>query len=265
MTNRILRSTGLLACLLAPASAALGHGGGGDIAVFETDGQVDVGFAILDDDDIEQVAFDPTDKVFQAVLTPLVGSPAFIPWDVGSSEPGYDANETDLPAEAEIRWNTVAISHWDGAGQVAFAPTTAVEGGYAPQPNLTDSLGGFHAHPTFGLSDLTDDGAPIADGVYLVELTASVTGLADSDPFYLVTLVDNLVSSQADPVAAAEALGEATRNFIDDPAAGAPELGGKDFSFYADAIGYAESLVIPEPGTALLAAAALAAAAARRR
>lgn len=257
------------ACVALAACHALGHGGGGDIAVFETAGQVDVGFAVLDDNDIEQVAFDPNDRVFQAILTPLAGAPPFIPWDFGSSEPGFDANEGDLPAEAEIGWNVLSIQHWDGVGELAFSPATGVEGGYAPQPDLTDTLGGFHAHPTFGLSDLTDDLLPLPDGVYLTELSVSVTGLADSDPFYLVALVDGVVNAQPDPVAAAESLGEAVRDFLDpqtiDPGFGAPTLGGKNFGFYAEAIQYAESLVIPEPGAAALLLTALGFASTRSR
>lgn len=242
-----------------------GHGGGGDIAVFETAGQVDVGFAILDDDDIEQIAFDPNDSVFQAILTPLTGAPAFIPWDFGSSEPGYDANEGQLPAEAEVRWNVQSLGYWDGVGAAAFTPASGVEGGYAPQPFLTDSLGGFHAHATFGLTDLTDDLLPLPDGVYLAELTVSVTGLADSDPFYLVAMVDSVVSSQADPIAAAEALGESTRDYLSGATTSLPMLDGKNFSFYADAIQYAESLTVPEPGSALLLSLALVACPRRRR
>lgn len=261
---QLLAAFGLCSLLLF-APRAYGHGGGGDIAVFETAGQVDVGFAILDDDDIEQIAFDPNDSVFQAILTPLTGAPAFIPWDFGSSEPGFDANEGDLPAEAEIRWNVVSLSHWDGSGAVAFTPASGVEGGYAPQPDLTDTLGGFHAHPTFGLADLTDDLLPLPDGVYLAEMTVSVTGLEDSDPFYLVAMVDSVVSSQADPIAAAEALGEATRDYLSGATTSQPMLDGKNFGFYADAIQYAESLTIPEPGSALLLSLALAACPRRRR
>ena len=268
VTDKLKSAFGLFGAALL-ASQALGHGGGGDIAVYETAGQVDVGFAVLDDDDINQVSFDPNDRVFQAVLTPVVGAPSFIPWDFGSSEPGFDANEGDLPAEAQIGWNVLSIKHWDGAGALAFAPATDVEGGYAPQPDLTDTLGGFHAHPTFGLSDLTGGPEPLADGVYLTELSISVAGLEDSDPFYLVSLVDSVVNSQPDPVATAESLGEAIRDYLaadtTDPGFGAPTIDGKSFGFYAEAIQYAESLVVPEPGAAALLLSACGLLAMRRR
>lgn len=241
---------------LAVAVPASGHGGGGDIAVFETNGKVDVGFAILDDNDIEQIAFDPNDRVFQAVLTTV--TPPFAPWmDYSSSEPGYDANEGDLPGDVEFQWNLLSVTHWDGVGSPSFAPVPSIQAGYSPNPwtEPTDSQGGFHAHSNFGLGD-SSAGSTLPDGVYLAELTLSVETLQDSDPFYLVALVDQLVNSQADDdaiVAAAEELGQLTRDYLDNPAAGEPEFGGKNFKFYADAIQHAESLVVPEPSTAWLA------------
>lgn len=241
-------------CLLI-STTALGHGGGGDIAVYETNGKVDVGFAILDENDIEQVSFDPNDRVFQAVLTTV--TPPFASWmDYSSSEPGYDANEGDLPENAEIRWNLINISHWDGSGTPDFAPIASIEAGYAPNPwtDPTDSQGGFHAHSNFGLGDM-GAGSTLPDGVYLAELTLSVDTLDDSDPFYLVALVDESINNQVDDdaiIAAAEEVGQLVRDYLDDPSGGAPMFAGKDFSFYADAIRYAESQVVPEPATAWL-------------
>ena len=238
-------------CLLLSVSVALGHGGGGDIAIFETDGQVDIGFAVLDDDDVTQVEFDADDNVFQAVFTPLPAAPALYPWAIGADEPGFDANEEELPPGAEITFNVKSIRYWDGAGDVRFTPVSSVAGGYSPQPWDAELDGGFHAHPFFGFSDLTDDGQPIADGVYLTEMTVSVVGLRESDSFYLVGLIDEAVKAIYDAEGleaatdAAAALGEATQAYMDDPSAGAPMLGGVDFTFYADAIQRAEA--IPEP------------------
>lgn len=242
-------------CSLALGVPAFGHGGGGDIAVFETNGKVDVGFAILDENDIEQIAFDPNDSVFQAVLTTV--TPPFAPWmDYSSSEPGYDANEGDLPGSAEFQWNLLNIGHWNGEGSPSFTPLSSIQAGYSPNPwsQPTDSEGGLHAHSNFGLGDL-GAGSTLPDGVYLAELTLSVETLQDSDPFYLVTLVDQLINSQANDdaiVAAAEQVGQLTRDYLNDPSAGEPVFGDKNFRFYANAIQHAESLVVPEPSSAWL-------------
>ncbi len=246
------------------AQEAFAHGSGGDIAVFTTAGKADVGYAKLDDDDIVQIAFDPNDSLFQAVLVPLTPNP-IIPWDLSSSEPGYDANEGALPALAEIFWNLQELSYWDGVGAPSFTPAIGVSGGYAPQPVITQASGGFHAHEHFGLEDLTADGQPIPNGVYLAKFTISVTGLEDSDPYYMVSLVESLVNEAADPVALAEELGDAVIAFMEDPSSGVPVFAGKDFSFYASAIRHAESLAIPEPTALALVAMLATCVPARRR
>lgn len=252
----------LTACGAAPEAFA--HGSGGDIAVFTTGGKADVGYAKLDDDDIEQIAFNPNDSVFQAVLVPLAPNP-IIPYDLSSSEPGYDANEGALPALAEIFWNLQELTYWDGVGSPNFVPATGVSGGYAPQPVITQASGGFHAHEHFGLKDLTADGQPIPNGIYMAKFTISVSGLADSDPYYMVSLVESLVNDAADPVALAEELGEKVIAFMEDPSSGAPIVVGKDFSFYASAVQHADALAVPEPTTLALAAMLAMCAAARRR
>lgn len=262
--------------LVLVSSVAFGHGGGGDIALFNTDGKTDIGFAELDDDDINQESFNPDVNVFQAVLVPVNRVPGVMPYDVGSSEPGFDANESvsiapgqfssGLPSDAAVTWNTIDLQYWDGLGQVAFSPTVGVNAGYAaPASGVTDSLGGFHSHPTFGL--VREDNGPIADGVYLATLTTTVAGLEESDPFYLVTLVDDYITGQPDAPsaeAAAEQLGEVVRDFLADNLVD-PTLGGQDFTYYADAVRYAESLAVPEPGAMLLVLAALAGVAVRNR
>lgn len=253
MNTRLMLAGLALGVALLTGKAAMAHGSGGDIAVFTTNGQVDIGYAKLDEDDIEQIAFDPSDSVFQAVLVPLTPNP-IIPWDLSSTEPGYDGNEGALPGLAEIYWNLLELSYWDGSGTPAFSPATHVEGGYAPQPVNTHPDGGFHAHQHFGLKDLTADGQPIADGVYLAELTVSVTGLDDSAPYYMVALVEDLVNTDADPVALANEIGEAVIAYMEDPSGDAPMVAGKDFTFYADAIQYAEALAVPEPTAIVLVA-----------
>ena len=255
MLGKLLFATTLLLFFFTAATNTLGHGGGGDIAVYETNGKVDVGFAVLDDQDIEQVSFEPNDRVFQAVLTTV--TPPFAPWmDFSSSEPGFDANEEDLPIDAEIEWNVLSISHWDGSGTPTFTPVASIQAGYSPNPwtEPTDSLGGFHAHPSFGLGDL-GAGSTLPDGVYLAELTLSVETLDDSDPFYLVTLIDSTINSQADDdaiVSAAEEVGQLTRDYLNDPSVGEPIFAGENFAFYAEAIQHVEAIAIPEPSSAWL-------------
>jgi hypothetical protein len=244
------------------SSSALAHGSGGDLAVFSTGNKVDVGFALLDDMDINQVFFDPNDSVFQAVLAPLA---PFIPFDLGAPEPGWDANEGELPAFSTITPMVMSLQYWNGVGPVSFAPASGVSAGFYETSVVANAGGGFHKHFIFGLDDLTADGQPIADGVYLAQLKASVTGLEDSDPFYEVVLVDQLVTTAADPEGAAEALGLAVFDYLAAPqTTPAPSFGGKDFMFFANGIRHAESLV-PEPSAIVLLAFAAAGAAGRRR
>lgn len=235
-----MRTTYIAATLLTLGtlvhSPAFGHGGGGDIALFTTEGQVDVGFAVLDDDDINQVLFDPNDRVFSSIVVPQV----LFGFSMGSTEPGFDANEGQLPQDADIQLTTTSVRYWDGSGSVEFADAMDVSAKFEPSTMQTDSLGGFHAHPLFGLSGTVDN------GVYLTELTVGATGLADSDSFYLVSLVDDIIASHADPETAGEELGELVRNYQADPAQ-APIFGGKDFSYFGDAVQHVETQVVPEP------------------
>lgn len=237
------------------------HGGGGDIALFSTNGQADVGFAILDDNDEEHLVFDPTESVFLSVLLPQAPNP-IVPWEFGSPEPGFDANEGALPGSAAIRVNLLELLYWDGTGPVAFAPAVGINGGVAPQPMQSFPDGGFHSHPLFGVENPTGD-AP--DGVYVGKLTLSVDGLADSEPYYMVSLVSSQVSSIVDEderVEAAEAIGEIVRRYVEDPLGSAPPIfNGVDYTYYADAISYVRGIAVPEPASvatvALLMAACL--------
>lgn len=229
-----------------------GHGAGGDISIFSittpAGEKVAVGFAILDDDDIEQIFFDPHDKVFNNILiprTPTILPP--IPWTLGSAEPGFDANEGELAPLKPIYFNLVNLQYWDGSGGVNFGPPPAgLTGGFAPQPSLTFADGGHHSHPVFGIQ-----GGGTPDGVYLATLTVSIDTMIDSDPFYMVSLVDQaLYTGDAETNAEnAEMLGELVRAYLEDPNNHPePEFGGKNYKYYADAIRYAETLPIPEPG-----------------
>ena len=251
LNGRLAQSFLILAAVAVGSGELFAHGGGGDIAVFSDGSQVAVGFAVLDGDDDIQLEFDPNDKVFHAILLPQPAIPG-LP-DVGSSEPGYDGNENELPPNAPLTVNVQSLMYWNGAGPVSFSPAGGVSPSYTPNTANVLPDGGFHAHLIFGLTDTTVDALPLPDGVYLAELTASVQGMTESDPYYLVTLVDQLVTSSSTPEDDAEAIGELVRAYMEDPlGAPAPIYGGKDFTFYANAIGSVEA--IPEPMSLLLAA-----------
>lgn len=238
---------------LLATDQSLGHGGGGDIALSTNHAQqkVDIGFAVLDDDDITQEVFDPNVNVFQAVLIPNTPSTLPpIPYTYGTREPGYDSEEL-LPALKTLRSNTLDLWYWNGSGEVDFqsASSLGVTGGYAPATDVTQADGGYHGHPLFGLEGIT-----IPDGIYIAKVTISVDALADSNPYYLVTLKDESLYT-GDPLQDAEngeMVGEAVRAYLDDPSSGAPVVFGTDYTFYADAVALAQTLPVPEPTTSAL-------------
>jgi hypothetical protein len=243
------------------SSIALAHGAGGDIGLWSvtTPGgeKIDIGFAELDDDDIHHIFFDRRDEVFNNILlphTPTVLPP--IPWTLGSQEPGLDANEGELAPVQPLTLNVQELTYWDGSGAVNFGPVPAgLSGGYAPQPSLTDAQGGHHSHPVVGI---VGGGTP--NGVYLFKVTAHINTMIDSDPYYKVSLVDTaLYTGNNDENAEnAEALGELVRAYVADPQNSPPPVFmGKDYTYYANAILYAETLPVPEPSTFGLLAVAL--------
>jgi hypothetical protein len=137
------------------STVVLAHGAGGDIGLWSTTvpggEKIDVGFAELDDDDINHIFFDRNDEVFNNILlprTPTALPP--IPWTLGSAEPGLDANEGELAPVQPLTLILQDIKHWNGSGAVNFVPLPPVfAAGYAPQPSLTDAQGGHHSHPVF--------------------------------------------------------------------------------------------------------------------
>ena len=244
-----------LLLLTTSADHVWAHGGGGDIALFSTAGQVDIGFAILDENDEEQVFFDPNECVFLSVLLPQ-NPTQFIPWEFGSPEPGFDADEGTLPSTAAITVNLLELTYWDGAGAVNLTPGPAgVSAGVAPQPMQSFPDGGFHSHPLFGVVDPV--GTP-PNGVYVGKQTISIAGLTDSDPYYMVSLLSDQVTSivdQEEQVLAAETIGELVRLYIEDPINNpAPVYEGVDYTFYADAVSHVRAQCIPEPSSVALAA-----------
>jgi hypothetical protein len=96
--------------------------------------------------------------------------------------------------------------------------------------------------------------------VYLFKVTAHINTMIDSDPYYNVSLVDTALYTGDDDENAenAEALGELVRAYVADPMNSPPPVFmGKDYTYYANAILYAETLPVPEPGTFALLAVAL--------
>jgi hypothetical protein len=243
------------------ASIALAHGAGGDIGLWSitTPGgeKIDVGFAELDDDDINHIFFDRRDEVFNNVLlprTPTILPP--IPWSMGTAEPGLDADPGELAPVQPLTLNVQEMTYWNGVGAVNFGALPAgLSGGYAPQPSLVFADGGHHSHPVFGIM-----GGGTPDGVYLSKVTVHINTMIDSDPYYKVSLVEqDLYTGNNDQNADnAEALGELVRAYLADPLNNPePVFGGKNYKFYADAIAFAETLPVPEPAAFGLVAAAL--------
>lgn len=249
------------------ASVASAHS---DVLVREVGGQVAIGAA-------EDLAgeeggpnFDLDTTVFEGVfLNPAVPTPPF-GYDFERDEPGFYSEPglavgNDLPANADMTLSldlfslpsgTDSTFYWDGAGAVDFQPVSTAQPGvaftFAPaQFATTDNTSFVDDHPLFGLTG----GA--ADGVYLSRLRLDVDGLATSDPFYMVWLASSVLDSEA----LAEELEEAIEAFED--GGPAPIVAGTDFSFFEEAVEFADA--IPEPSAALLALLALAAPAAARR
>ena len=77
-----------------------------------------------------------------------------------------------------------------------------------------------------------------ADGVYLIAPTARATGLADSQHFHVLWLVDSLLNDED----TAEGLEDTFAN-------GETMYLGKDFGFFPAAASYVETNLVPEPAT----------------
>jgi hypothetical protein len=266
---RIAAAIAIAVACANTSSVALAHGAGGDIGLWSVTTpageKIDIGFAELDDDDIHHIFFDRRDEVFNNILlprTPTALPP--IPWEFGSQEPGLDANEGELAPVQPLTLNVQELSYWDGSGAVNFLPVPPVTGGgYAPQPSLTFADGGHHSHPVLGIAGETPN------GVYLFKVTAHINTMIDSDPYYNVSLVDTLLytGDNDENAANAEALGELVRAYVADPVNSPPPIFmGKDYTYYANAILYAETLPVPEPSLiGLLAVALLGSFSVRRR
>jgi hypothetical protein len=205
--------------------------------------------------------FDLDTKVFEGVfINPAMPTPPF-GYDFERTEPGFFSAAglpvgDDLPANADIALSLSSFSigaandlafYWDGTGEVDFQPLSIAQPGvsftFAPMSPTpfasTDGSGAVDDHPLFGLTG----GA--ADGVYLVSPVVSVTGLIDSDPFYMVWLASSVLVDDE----TAEELEGALELYEE----GGPDpiVGGVNFAFFEEAVEFVGA--IPEPSTALLA------------
>ena len=97
----------------------------------------------------------------------------------------------------------------------------------------------LHEHPVFTI-DNGGAGVPL-DGVYLIAPTATVAGLTDSQPVYMVWLVDALFDEED----AAEGLEASLEQ-------GQTVYLGKDFAFFEQAVDYVQNQLVPEPTSGLL-------------
>lgn len=143
---------------------------------------------------------EPSDPYF-------IGDPGF---NNGAFAAGIFPNDGLLPANYTLGFDVLTtLQYWDGTGAVSFglppadvslglnkgAFTVTVDGtgqtGTAPSIGSTGPLGRLHVHlgSLLNSSDGTDPGDPNAPaGVYMLGLQLKLpgSGLANSDPFFLV-------------------------------------------------------------------------------
>ena len=177
-------------------------------------------------------------------------------FDFSAEDPGFRSAPGELPASQPVGLMLESLRAWNGSGlvpAVGMAFDFDLSSGFGTEPN-----GALHEHPLYGLTDLTADALPIADGVYVAAFRASIAGLGDSDTYYFVMLRDALVGDEDDA--------EALTGLIEDFESGgaAPVFGGKDFSFFVEAAAFVATSA-PEPcGISLAGCAVLGFVAARR-
>lgn len=259
-----------IVAMLLTAPLAAGHS---DILVRSDGAKVQIGAAV--DLSMEEGGpfFDLETSVFEGVLLdPATPTPPF-GYDFERDEPGFYSNAAvpvgqNLPATADLTLKlhtfslpsgTDAAFYWDGVGDVDFVPLSTAQPGvaftFAPMaPDAFASTDGSSAvddHPLFGLTG----GA--ADGVYLAQMRLDVEGLATSDPFTMVWLASSALTTES----LAEELEEALEAF--EEGGSAPVVAGVDFSFFEEAVEFAET--IPEPSAGLLLLVGTVALAATRR
>ena len=200
------RYTFVLMAILIPTTTVRAHD---DVVPYANGGKVVTGGHddVLGTDHIEQHVFgydfgeDPLDPF-------IIGDPGF---NNGSSfAVGVYPGDGLLPANFTLGLNVVTdLQYWDGVGGVSLVPApTGVElgvrrgsstvfvtgsgqSGVVPTIGSTGAVGRLHVHveSLLAYTDGTSPAVPNApDGIYLVglRLTLPGSGLADSDPIYLL-------------------------------------------------------------------------------
>jgi hypothetical protein len=257
----LVTATAFVVQIQLSAGVAQAHS---DVFLAQVSGQVAVGGA--NELGTVEENYDLTTQVFEGVM--ISNFPPFDPADYGRDEPGFDAlasgslllppGASALPANSPVTINIAPFKlgntssplyYWNGTGAVNFLPIKATQPGVAmaldPNPiGTTSASGALHEHPAFTL-DNGAAGVP-ADGVYLISPTASVPGLAESQHFYMLWLVDALLDDE-----------EAAEGLEDTFANNQTVYLGKDFAFFPAAIEYVETNLVPEPATGSLGLAAL--------
>lgn len=209
MRNLFIHSSAALLLFLVAGPAGAQHF---DVSPYQLGGQVQIGGYDLDDFDTEAVV-----EIFEGELGEIGvtgqyegDEPGFFACDAGSLCEG-DLPGSALPATADVDLNIVlgyggrSLSYWDGLGAVSFGATvgsevlkiedynaaTSVLDGTVGIADIyvgpTDGDGGLHDHVEFTLNG-DNSGTPDAvnQGIYLLEATLSVDGLADSESFYIL-------------------------------------------------------------------------------
>lgn len=191
-----------------------------------------------------------------------------------SDEPGFNHPEDDakLPGGVsslelgdEIFVNKLSLTvdgatsdlyFWDGVGSPSFVPAVGVAFDIVT-PTVDGSIGtagaggGFDDHPLF---ELSAGGSFPTPGIYLGSFEVQVNSLEASDPLFLVMGTEDLIT--------AEFLGISQGDFdmlTDD------DLDEELEEVIEVAVGFVETNVVPEPGSATLIGIAVAVFAGRRR
>ncbi len=253
--------------VMAPSSAVYAQHS--DVLLADVGGQVAVGSA-EDIGDPNNELFSLGVSAFESIMIP--GTGLVDPPDYESDEPGFYSDPAELaalgasalPGLADVSATATTFTvdgassdlfYWDGIGAVDFSPApvnTTFE--FEPSSGFatTNSNGFLDGHPEFILEN-SDPNAIPADGVYLISPVVDVDTLTTSDNFYVVLLVDELITNGADAHEVEEALEALEEGNTTDAVAL-----GKDFAFYEEAVEYVEdNIVVPEPTTGLIAFMAL--------
>ncbi len=257
-----------------------------DVLLASVGGQVAIG--AINDIDGPNESLDLETRVFESVFIQGFAPPT--PADYESIEPGFHAENgvTDaanlaalgaspLPGGASVsanlptftvNGNSDMLFYWNGVGAVDFQPIATAQPGVAfafdpPAFGTAGVNGDLDDHPVFQVN-LAGGGVP-ADGVYLISPTVDVTGLATSENFFIVGLVDALLETEDE----AELVEAALEAFEEGAPDAVVDFGGgvmKDFAFYEEAVKWVEgNLVVPEPSALALGGVGVVAATGMRR